>query len=105
MSERASGSTEAVTPEAKTVAPMPLQVVVGRQLGLLRHERGLSREALATRVGLPVGHIEEHERGTRRIGVNQLLIYASLLDVRLSAFFSEPPASGAPAEGRALSFE
>lgn len=101
MSKRvATGSIGAVTPE-KAVASLPLQVVVGRQLCLLRSERGLSRETLAARLGLPVGHIAEHESGARRIGVNQLLSYASLLGVRVSAFFSEPPAAAVPAAGPA----
>jgi transcriptional regulator with XRE-family HTH domain len=96
MSDRVvRGFREAVTPEA-AAAILPLQIMVGRQLRLIRDERGLSREALAVRVGLPVEHIEEHESGTRRIGVTQLLIYASLLGVRISAFFRERPGSDAP---------
>jgi hypothetical protein len=72
----------------------PLSVVLGRRLRWLRVERGWSRRIVATRLGVPVGHVEGHERGTRQIEARELVAYAQLFRVRLSDFFKEPPASG-----------
>lgn len=72
----------------------PLSVVLGRRLRWLRVERGWSRHFIATRLGVPVEHVEDHERGTRQIEARELAAYARLFGIRISDFFKGPPTSG-----------
>jgi hypothetical protein len=71
-----------------------LSVVLGRRLRRLRVERGLSRKQVAERLLVPVEQVEGHERGTRPIEPADLVAYARLFRVRISAFFKEPPTGG-----------
>jgi DNA-binding XRE family transcriptional regulator len=68
---------------------LTLFVVIGRRLRRLRVERGVSRDTVAARLGLPVKHIEAHERGKRRIEPPELAAYAGLYGVPLSSLFAE----------------
>lgn len=67
--------------------PHPLP---GQQLHHLRVERGFTRELVAMCVGIAVEHVEEHERGTRRIRGDELAAYAAFFGVRLAHFFRDP---------------
>jgi hypothetical protein len=72
----------------------PLSVVLGRRLRWLRVERGWSRKHVATRLRIPVNHVEGHERGTRQIKARELAAYARLFRARISDFFKDPPTQG-----------
>jgi transcriptional regulator with XRE-family HTH domain len=72
----------------------PMLVVLGRRLRWLRVERGWSRRIVATRLGVPVEHVEGHERGSRPIEPRELIAYARLFGIRISEFFKDPPTNG-----------
>jgi transcriptional regulator with XRE-family HTH domain len=72
----------------------PLSVVLGRRLRRLRGERGWSRQTVATRVGLPVRRVGEHERGTRDIEPRELVAYIRLYRVSIGTLFSDLPTGG-----------
>jgi DNA-binding XRE family transcriptional regulator len=71
-------------------SPTRLDLHLGGRLRVLRIARGLSREEMASLVGLTVRDLREQELGVRRIPAQQLVEYAELLEVRLSRFFADP---------------
>ena len=87
-------TANAVSPLRSPSCGDPLSEVLGRRLRWLRVERGSSREQVAERLRVAVEHVQEHERGTRRMEPRELAAYARLLRVRISDFFKEPPMKG-----------
>jgi transcriptional regulator with XRE-family HTH domain len=81
-------------PASSARAEPSLSVVIGRRVRRLRVERGWSRQFVAMRLGLPSKHVEEHERGTKRIEAHELAAYIRLFRIRISTFFRDPPAGG-----------
>jgi ribosome-binding protein aMBF1 (putative translation factor) len=79
---------------ASSVLAERLTVVLGRRLRRLRVARGWSRRVVATRLRVPVAHVEGHERGTRQIEAHELLLYVRLFGVRISDLFRDPPTEG-----------
>jgi ribosome-binding protein aMBF1 (putative translation factor) len=69
--------------------PTELDRHLGGRLRSLRIARGVSREEMATMLGMTLQEVQEHERGTRRMAPHQLVEYAELLEVRLSRFFAD----------------
>jgi hypothetical protein len=69
--------------------PTQLDLHLGGRLRLLRIARGLSREEVASFLGVTVREVHAHERGLRRIPADRLVDYAELLEVRLSRFFAD----------------
>ena len=60
---------------------------VGRAVVTRRVSMGLSREALASRIGLSEQSLSECEAGTRRISASRLFEISRALDVPVAYFF------------------
>lgn len=69
-----------------------VDVAFGRRLRELRVEAGLTREELASGVGLSPEAVLEHETGRRRMKPNEIVRYTRFFGVRLSAFVPQRPA-------------
>jgi transcriptional regulator with XRE-family HTH domain len=67
--------------------PIPLDVVVGRAIRHLRKKRDWSQQVLASRLGISLERVREHESGARPMRPRMLLRMATVLEVPLSAFF------------------
>ena len=80
-----------------TMKSGPLDAMVGARIRMLRVERGMSRAALADRVGVALQQLEKYERGTSRIGAGKLSLFATALGVSIGELFeaSEAGSSGA----------
>jgi transcriptional regulator with XRE-family HTH domain len=64
-----------------------LMATVGRQIKVLRKQRGLTLEALANRSGVSVGLISQIERGRGNPSFNTLVQTAHALDVPIGRLF------------------
>jgi transcriptional regulator with XRE-family HTH domain len=71
----------------------PVDVHVGARMRQRRTLLGMSQEKLGTAVGLTFQQIQKYERGSNRIGSSRLYEFAKVLDVPVSYFFDEMPAS------------
>jgi transcriptional regulator with XRE-family HTH domain len=67
----------------------PLCAVIGRQLRRIRVERGLSRKAVAARLGLAAERVGAHERGAVRLEARELVAYVRFYGVSISELFRE----------------
>jgi transcriptional regulator with XRE-family HTH domain len=68
-----------------TVTSVDLCVGKGRRTA--RERRGLSRDALATRIGVPVVELQAYEDGAQRAGAQVLFGIAQALSAPLGEFF------------------
>jgi transcriptional regulator with XRE-family HTH domain len=73
----------------------PLNIAIGKRIRSLRIARGLSREALAERLGLSSRDLLLYERGTKRMRPDLLLRIVAALEVRISTIFADERASAA----------
>jgi transcriptional regulator with XRE-family HTH domain len=92
MSE--TGALSAVLQALASPCEPALSIVLGRRLHGMRLARGLSRAAVARRLGLSLARIKQHEQGTRRVEARELVAYSRLFRVRISAFFCDPSGDG-----------
>lgn len=67
--------------------PDPIDVLVGNNIRILRHEKGLSQSALAERLGITFQQIQKYEKGINRIGSGRLARLSQVLGVSVSRFF------------------
>jgi transcriptional regulator with XRE-family HTH domain len=76
-------------------SPQSIDVVAGRNLRLLRGQRGYSQEKLGNEVGLTFQQIQKYENATNRMALSRAYELASILSVSIDAFFentvSDPP--------------
>lgn len=70
-----------------------VDVHVGTRLRQRRTLLGMSQTKLGTAVGLTFQQIQKYERGANRMGASRLFEFAKVLDVPVSHFFEEMPAS------------
>jgi transcriptional regulator with XRE-family HTH domain len=80
-----------------------VDVHVGTRLRQRRTLLGMSQTKLGGSVDLTFQQIQKYERGTNRMGSSRLFEFAKVLDVPVSYFFDEMPASAKaarPAQGR-----
>src|SRR5262245_50895835 len=81
--------------------PNPIDVHIGARLRARRTLLGMSLENLGDAVGLVFQQVQKYECGHNRIRPSRLFDLARLLDVPISYFFDEMPASaGARSPGR-----
>ncbi|HJP20850.1 MAG TPA: helix-turn-helix transcriptional regulator, partial [Alphaproteobacteria bacterium] len=73
--------------------PNPIDVHVGGRVRLRRTLLGMSQEKLGQAVSLTFQQIQKYERGANRIGSSRLYQFAQVLDVPVSFFFDDMPAS------------
>lgn len=76
--------------------PDPVDVHVGARLRLRRNLVGMSQEQLGKASGLTFQQIQKYERGANRMGASRLHQLATILNVSVSYFFEELPATRAP---------
>lgn len=60
---------------------------IGQRIGILRKEKGLSREELAFKIGISHQQLFKYEIGENRITVDRLILIALALDIRIINFF------------------
>jgi transcriptional regulator with XRE-family HTH domain len=80
-----------------------VDVHVGTRLRQRRTLLGMSQTKLGSSVDLTFQQIQKYERGANRMGSSRLFEFAKVLDVPVSYFFDEMPAStraAKPAPGR-----
>ncbi|MBZ0285238.1 MAG: helix-turn-helix transcriptional regulator [Anaerolineae bacterium] len=63
------------------------KTVLGERIRIARERRGLSQEEFAARISRDQRAVSEYEHGKRRISVNELPLFAVVLDVPLMYFF------------------
>lgn len=78
----------------------PRKVQFGNRLRELREAAGLSREELASKVGLSAGAIIQWEVGVREPGWLNVVALAAALGVTCEAFAREPADRELPGPGR-----
>jgi transcriptional regulator with XRE-family HTH domain len=62
---------------------------LGRRIAELRHEKGLTQEALAEAMGVSRNHVADIKLGTRNTGVWSLLLVCRSLSILPEALFSD----------------
>jgi transcriptional regulator with XRE-family HTH domain len=70
-----------------TKRPDPIDVLVGNNVRILRHEKRLSQSDLAGRLGITFQQIQKYEKGINRIGSGRLARLSQVLGVSVSRFF------------------
>ena len=81
------------TGRPKTGKPNPIDVHVGSRVRLRRTLLGMSQEKLGEAIGLTFQQVQKYERGANRIGASRLFDLSQVLDVPVSFFFDDMPAS------------
>ena len=67
----------------------PINMCVGSRLRVRRTALAISRQELSKQLGIDRDHLYTYEAGTRRVGANQLLRIAKVLDLCPDYFFSD----------------
>ncbi len=68
-------------------SPNPVDVHVGARVRARRKQKGISQEALASRLKLTFQQVQKYERGTNRISASKLYEIARTLELPISDFF------------------
>ena len=72
---------------------------VGRRVGEIRAERGLTQEQLAEMLDVTLRHLQAVEGGSENLTVKTLASFPTALDVGIAVLF-EPPQTPRPKRGR-----
>ena len=78
---------------ARGDGPHPVDRHVGVRIRMRRKEMGVSQERLAEALGITFQQVQKYERGANRMGSSRLYEFAKVLDVPVSFFFEEMPAT------------
>ncbi len=78
---------------------------LGRRIARCRRELCLPLDELEQRIGAAPGTVIQIEKGTRTVGVAELLALASTLGVSVAWFFADPPPCSISEPGAAPSPE
>jgi transcriptional regulator with XRE-family HTH domain len=65
----------------------PVDMLVGRNIRILRQDRGMSQTALGRKIDVTFQQVQKYENGTNRVGSGRLFKIASILGVPITAFF------------------
>lgn len=79
----------AVTSGGRAEALEPIDMHIGRRVGIAREARGLRRETVAQQVGVSWQMLEKYERGYTRLYASRLYAIAQLLEVPVAWFFED----------------
>jgi transcriptional regulator with XRE-family HTH domain len=71
----------------------PIDIHVGSRIRLRRTLRGMSQEKLGESIGLTFQQVQKYERGANRVSASRLFELSKVLDVPVSFFFDDLPAS------------
>lgn len=77
-------------------SPTDIDRIIAKNICLIRNARGTSQEALAKQLGVSFQQIQKYENGKNRIAASRLYLMAQLLEVQISDFFPESPATFKP---------
>ena len=94
--------------KAKERGPNPVDVHVGARVRLSRTLLGMSQGKLGKAIGLSFQQVQKYERGASRIGSSRLYDLSRVLNVPVSFFFEDMPATVAacsPAQRRGMAEE
>ena len=64
-----------------------VDVLVGRNIRILRQDRGMSQTELARKIDVTFQQVQKYENGTNRVGSGRLFKIASIINVPITAFF------------------
>lgn len=73
---------------------MDLRPILATNLRRIRHEKGLSQEALAHDAGVDRAHVSKIERGLTQVGIEIIGKFVDVLGVDPAEFFRMPPKRG-----------
>jgi transcriptional regulator with XRE-family HTH domain len=80
--------------DAMSRQPLPVDVLVGRNIRICRLQRGLSQSELGRQIAVTFQQIQKYENGTNRVGAGRLSDIARVLGVPLVTLFEgRTPAS------------
>jgi transcriptional regulator with XRE-family HTH domain len=74
-----------------------VDVLIGRNVRMLREDRGISQTELGRKIGVTFQQVQKYENGKNRIGSGRLFKIASVLGVPVTAFEGMPPTMSADA--------
>lgn len=80
--------------------PNPIDIHVGSRIRLRRAMIGMSQEKLGESLGITFQQVQKYEKGTNRVGASRLQNIAAILNVPVSFFFEDAPASDAAVEAQ-----
>lgn len=64
-----------------------VDVIVGKNIRILRQSRGLSQTDLGRRINVTFQQVQKYENGTNRVGGGRLFKIADVLQAPITAFF------------------
>ncbi|ARP98284.1 helix-turn-helix domain-containing protein [Pseudorhodoplanes sinuspersici] len=67
--------------------PDPIDLLVGRNIRILRMKQGMSQETLANALSLTFQQVQKYEKGTNRVGSGRLHKIAGILKVSIATLF------------------
>jgi transcriptional regulator with XRE-family HTH domain len=76
--------------------PLPVDVLVGRNIRLCRLQRGLSQTELGQQIGVTFQQVQKYENGGNRVGAGRLSDIARVLGVPLATLFEGSSMAGRP---------
>jgi ribosome-binding protein aMBF1 (putative translation factor) len=76
---------------ARTATAVDRQIAA--RLRAARKDKGISQQALATKIGVTFQQIQKYEKGSNRIAASRLYDIAVALDLKLAYFFPTPQAA------------
>ena len=74
--------------------PLPVDVLVGRNIKICRLQRGLSQTELGRQIGVTFQQIQKYEKGGNRVGAGRLSDIARVLGVPLAVLFEGRSTAG-----------
>jgi len=80
-------------PADRESRPSPIDIHVGGRIRLRRTLLQMSQERLGDALGLTFQQVQKYERGANRVGASRLFNLSRVLDVPVSFFFDDMPAS------------
>jgi transcriptional regulator with XRE-family HTH domain len=71
-----------------------VDILVGRNIRIIRLRRGLSQAALGKPLGVSLQQIQKYETGANRVGASRVVQIAQALQVPIAALFEGIPIAG-----------
>ncbi|WP_105386600.1 helix-turn-helix domain-containing protein [Neorhizobium alkalisoli] len=80
--------------------PNPIDVYVGSRIRLRRTMLKMSQETLGENLGITFQQVQKYEKGTNRVGASRLQHISTILNVPVTFFFDDGPASHLSSDNR-----
>ncbi len=88
-----AGANDVSAAQKMAKKPNAIDVHVGGRIRLRRTMLGISQEKLGISLGITFQQIQKYEKGTNRVGASRLQNISTILQVPVSFFFENAPAS------------